>query len=172
MLEMGRRDWITWGEKTSQVMETALYAAIMVLLAGGAGHLLLQITLEIGRGLAGGLAAAPLVPVLNKILLVLMLVEIMHTVQASFLHHQPILEPFLAIGLIAGIRRMLVITAEQSGTADTTHFSMVLGELVLITLMSMVFLGGLYLLRRGQLSGQHPHAPYGRSVRAGTEEGL
>lgn len=44
--------------------------------------------------------------------------------------------------------------SRRSGVADAGRFSMVLGELALITLMSLVFLGGLYLLRRGRPGAQ------------------
>ena len=41
-----------------------------------------------------------------------MIVEILYTVQVSFREHALIPEPFLIVGLIAGIRRVLVLTAE------------------------------------------------------------
>jgi hypothetical protein len=42
----------------------------------------------------------------------LMLVEILHTVRISIRSHVLVTEPFLVIGLIASIRRMLVIGLE------------------------------------------------------------
>ncbi len=42
----------------------------------------------------------------------LMLVEILHTVRISLGSHVLVAEPFLVIGLIASIRRMLVISLE------------------------------------------------------------
>ena len=52
--------------------------------------------------------------VLNELLLVLMLVEILHTVRISIRSHILVTEPFLVVGLIASIRRMLVITLEAA----------------------------------------------------------
>src|SRR5207253_6755438 len=52
--------------------------------------------------------------VLNELLVVLMLVEILHTVRISVRSHILITEPFLVVGLIASIRRILVVTLEES----------------------------------------------------------
>lgn len=49
---------------------------------------------------------------LDSLLLVMMLVEILHTVDISLRQHVLSSEPFLIVGLIAAIRRVLVITAE------------------------------------------------------------
>ena len=45
---------------------------------------------------------------------VLMLVEILHTVRISIRSHFLVTEPFLVLGLIAAIRRILVITLEAA----------------------------------------------------------
>jgi uncharacterized membrane protein (DUF373 family) len=52
--------------------------------------------------------------VLNQLLIVLMLVEILHTLRISIRSHVLVTEPFLVVGLIASIRRILVITLEAS----------------------------------------------------------
>src|SRR4030088_1585302 len=52
--------------------------------------------------------------ILDQLLLVLMLVEILHTVRISIRSHTLVTEPFLVVGLIASIRRMLVITLEAA----------------------------------------------------------
>ena len=43
-----------------------------------------------------------------------MLVEILHTVRISIRSHVLVTEPFLVVGLIASIRRILVITLEAA----------------------------------------------------------
>src|SRR5438105_15617525 len=52
--------------------------------------------------------------VLNELLVVLMLVEILHTVRISIRSHVLVTEPFLVVGLIASIRRVLVISLEMA----------------------------------------------------------
>ena len=57
---------------------------------------------------------AVLLRVLDQLLVVLMLVEILHTVRISIRSHILVTEPFLVVGLIASIRRILVITLEAA----------------------------------------------------------
>ncbi len=52
--------------------------------------------------------------IIDRLLFVLMLVEILHTVHASIRSGTLLCEPFLIVGLIACIRRILVITLETS----------------------------------------------------------
>jgi len=58
--------------------------------------------------------AASLVLTIDRLLFVLMVVEILHTVRVSFRSGTLVCEPFLIVGLIASIRRVLVITLESS----------------------------------------------------------
>jgi len=57
--------------------------------------------------------AAQTLKVLNQLLIVLMLVEILHTVRISIRAHVLVTEPFLVVALIASIRRILVIPWKQ-----------------------------------------------------------
>jgi len=73
------------------------------------------------------------IDILNMVLLVMMMMEIVYTVAVSLESHTLRAEPFLIIGIIAGIRRMLVITAtstKQEGHPD--QFQNMLVELGLI----------------------------------------
>jgi uncharacterized membrane protein (DUF373 family) len=48
-----------------------------------------------------------IVEVLDKTLLILMIIEILYTVRVSYKEHTLSAEPFLTVGLIAAIRRIL-----------------------------------------------------------------
>ena len=61
-----------------------------------------------------GTIATQTLRVLNELLVVLMLVEILHTVRISIRSHVLVTEPFLVVGLIASIRRILVISLEMA----------------------------------------------------------
>jgi len=52
------------------------------------------------------------VNLLDQILLILLVIELLYTVQVSFRERGLIAEPFLVVALIAVIRRVLVLTAE------------------------------------------------------------
>ena len=71
-----------------------------------------------GLSLYGSLAdfgnAIAYIQTIDRILFVLMVVEILHTVRDSVRSRVLVCEPFLIVGLIASIRRVLVITLEAS----------------------------------------------------------
>ena len=54
---------------------------------------------------------------------VLVLVEILHTVRISIRSHTLVTEPFLVVGLIATIRRMLVITLDAANLTDPANWA-------------------------------------------------
>jgi uncharacterized membrane protein (DUF373 family) len=66
------------------------------------------------EGAHGFAATEPLDRIIDRLLFVLMLVDILHTVHASVRTGTLLCEPFLVIGLIACIRGVLVITIETS----------------------------------------------------------
>ena len=86
-----------------------------------------------------------------------MLVEILHTVRISIRSHVLVTEPFLVVGLIAAIRRILVVTLEAAtltkegawateGANGIFHSSMI--ELGLLGLLVLVLVVSITLLRR------------------------
>jgi uncharacterized membrane protein (DUF373 family) len=94
--------------------------------------------------------------VLNELLIVLMLVEILHTVRISIRSHVLVTEPFLIVGLIAVIRRTLVISLEMAartrdggwtGEAEGL-FRAAIVELGLLGLLILVLVFSITLLRR------------------------
>ncbi len=60
---------------------------------------------------------------IDRLLLVLMLVELLHTVRISIRSHSLFVEPFLVIGLIAIIRRTLVLTLQAEDFTRSTAWS-------------------------------------------------
>lgn len=93
---------------------------------------------------------------LDQLLLVLMLVEILHTVRISIRSHTLVMEPFLVVGLIASIRRILVISLEAAAlTKDgrwlpdgASIFWASMIELGLLGLLVLVLVYCITLLRR------------------------
>jgi hypothetical protein len=94
--------------------------------------------------------------VLDQLLVVLMLVEILHTVRISIHSHVLVTEPFLVVGLIASIRRVLVITLEaasltKGGTWSTEGVSIFrasMVELGLLGVLILILVFSITLLRR------------------------
>jgi phosphate starvation-inducible membrane PsiE len=97
-----------------------------------------------------------LVIAIDRLLFVLMVVEILHTVRVSFRSGTLVAEPFLVVGLIASIRRVLVITLESSQAnqygkmtpeSQTLLHSTML-ELLVLGALILVMVISIYLLRR------------------------
>ncbi len=86
-----------------------------------------------------------------------MLVEILHTVRISIRSHVLVTEPFLVVGLIASIRRILVITLEAATltkegawATESAHaiFRSSMIELGLLGVLVLVLVVSITLLRR------------------------
>ncbi|MFN2493316.1 MAG: phosphate-starvation-inducible PsiE family protein [Pyrinomonadaceae bacterium] len=90
-----------------------------------------------------------MVPLLDRLLLILLVVELLYTVQVSFREHGLIPEPFLLVGLIAGIRRVLVLTAEFARIKEQTAevFQHLIVELAVLTFLIVALVISLVLLR-------------------------
>ena len=141
------RDWIA---RSFTHVEDVLYVALGVLLAAGALVLLADATLTFVTNLVAGTLPSRIIGLLDRVLLILMFAEIMYTVQVSFREHVLAPEPFLVVGLIAVIRRVLVITAEFAEVKDAPRatFDTTMLELGLLTVLSLVLVVSLVLLRR------------------------
>jgi len=103
--------------------------------------------------------AFALVVAIDRLLFVLMVVEILHTVRASFRSGTLVCEPFLVVGLIASIRPVLVITLESSQANQPGKWTPDAQALLHSTMLELAVLGGLilvvvisiYLIRRSEL---------------------
>jgi len=137
--------------------EIVIYTILAVMLAIAAFVTIATAGQILWIGLSHWTVAAQTLRVLNQLLIVLMLVEILHTVRISIRSHVLVTEPFLIVGLIASIRRVLVITLEAStltkegawateSSSGIFHASMV--ELGLLGLMVLVLVISIALLRR------------------------
>jgi len=132
--------------------EAGLYVGVGFLLAGAALAVLLDACKVLWRGLAERSLAGYALQALDQLLLVLVLVEILHTVRISIRSREIILEPFLIVGLIASVRRVLVIAmqaaklAEGPDVAEAFRRSMI--ELGVVGFLVLTFVISIYVLRK------------------------
>jgi uncharacterized membrane protein (DUF373 family) len=132
------------------LVEDFIYSGLGILLAVYAIALLVRGFRDLIQVISGHASGAQYIDVLDQVLLVLLVVELLYTVQVSFREHGLVTEPFLVVALISVIRRVLVLTAQipelaQSGSGGFRHAVM---ELSLLTLMIVVLVGALILLQR------------------------
>ena len=86
-----------------------------------------------------------IITVVDRLLFVLMLIEILHTVRDSLRSGALACEPFLIVGLIASIRRVLVITLELS-QARQKGWSVTTEQLFRASMIELAVLAGLILV--------------------------
>jgi uncharacterized membrane protein (DUF373 family) len=97
-----------------QLVEHGLYVALAILLGATTLMALAGAAVTLWTGLGAWTATDAIFVVMDRLLVVLMLIEILHTVHVSVRSGALTCEPFLVVGLIACIRRVLVITLESS----------------------------------------------------------
>lgn len=94
--------------------EQYIYAATSFILVVAAGGLLVGAVIEMISMIVARDYIRSLLHLLDRALLVLMLAEIIYTVRRISSRRRLVVEPFFIVGIIAAIRRMLVITAEST----------------------------------------------------------
>lgn len=141
------REWLA---RAFTHVEDAVYLGLGVLLAAGAVALLVTSGFGFVRSVLAGAFADHVIELLDQVLLIFMIVEILYTVQVSFREHALVPEPFIVVGLIAVIRRVLVLTAEFGELLEKGEhiFRNAMLELGLLTVMVIALVVALVLLRR------------------------
>jgi uncharacterized membrane protein (DUF373 family) len=138
-----------WVARVFTAAEDVIYVGLGILLAGISFILLISGLISFGQNLMAGSLVANIVSLLDRILLILLVVELLYTVQVSFRERILVPEPFLLVGLIAVIRRVLVLTAELAQVHDIPDevFRRFIMELGVLTLMIVALVVSLVLLR-------------------------
>jgi hypothetical protein len=139
--------------------EQVIYVGLGVVLALAAVITLAGAARLLWTGLLDWTGTAAVFEVIDRLLFVLMLVEILYTVRASMQTGALTAEPFLIVGLIASIRRILVISLETSSLTQTDKWSPESAELFRAAMIElgvlaglvMVMVGAIFFIRRDRL---------------------
>jgi uncharacterized membrane protein (DUF373 family) len=132
-------------------VEDVVYVALGILLAASACVSLVNGAVAFWDVLRGSVPTHDIVNVLDRILLVLMIIELLYTVKVSFREHALIPEPFLIVGLIAVTRRILIVTAQFAVFLEKPNdaaFRNAMLELALLTVMVVALVLSLLMLRK------------------------
>jgi uncharacterized membrane protein (DUF373 family) len=144
------------GAKVIRIAERGIYLAVAALLAIAAVVTLIEAVVLLFTGIVGSGGSTPIFNVIDRLLFVLMLVELLHSVGASIKEGAIVAEPFFIVAIIACIRRILVITL---GTSQMTKpdawtplteslFNASMMELGLLGILLLVLVGAIYAMRR------------------------
>jgi hypothetical protein len=157
--------------------ELVVYVALGVLLSVTALLSLGSAALLLLEGMRDWSGTRAIFLIVDRLMFVLMLIEILHTVRGSVRTGALTPEPFLIIGLIASIRNVLVITLKSSGVTSEglasvegeMLFRSSIVELGVLGALILIFVVSIYLLRRRHAltAAEAPQADQDRSPIAG-----
>jgi hypothetical protein len=147
----GQKPWTLRASKLLGTSESVVLVLIGVALVLVAVLLLYSGMYDLSQAVRQGPGEieSKAIEILNTVLLVMMTMEIVYTVAISLESHTLNAEPFLLIGVIAGIRRMLVITATSTNVeaAHPEQFHNMLVELGLLAVTIVMLAGAIWILR-------------------------
>jgi hypothetical protein len=135
--------WLTYAEDT-------IYLITAFLLAVTALVLVFSTARNLARSFASGPIVTEALKALDALLLVLMIVELLHTIRFFIVEHALVPEPFLIVALIAGVRRLLILTTEASQYIQERpdQFRMALREMTLLMVSFLVIAVSIVVLHR------------------------
>ena len=139
-----------WLARWFSRIEDLVYVGLAVILAALALGLLVDGAVSFARAVMANELAVRVAVLLDRLLLILMVVEILYTVQVSFREHVLVPEPFVLVAMIAAVRRILVLTAEfgKLMAEGEAIFRYAMIELGLLTVMTGVMVACLMGLRK------------------------
>jgi len=137
-------------------IETVIYSVLGILMAAAGVLAILGALPLFVEGIKDISGTTAILQLIDRLLLVLMLVELLHTVRISIRSHSLVIEPFLIIGLIAIIRRILVVILHSekfSGDALWTpdveaHFRASMIEAGVLALLVAVLIASIFVVRK------------------------
>jgi uncharacterized membrane protein (DUF373 family) len=144
-LKMQRPMWVMRGVTG---LQDVLYLVVAILLATAAVLVIVGtvkgLVDTVGRGqeLQVGLL------LLDRILLLLIIAELAHTLALGLYQGRIFAEPFLLIGLIAVVRRVVVVTAAVEHIPSGRALTNLLLELGVLAALALAFGAAIYLLRQ------------------------
>jgi uncharacterized membrane protein (DUF373 family) len=131
-----------------EVIEDVIYAIIAIFLIGSGVLLMLGAGIDISKTFDVNNIHPLVVRVLDETLLVFMVVELLHTVRITLRDHTLAAEPFLIVGLIAGVRRILILTASSDTLHSGPDFVVYWVQLLLLIVLVVAMVVALFIWRR------------------------
>jgi uncharacterized membrane protein (DUF373 family) len=148
-----------WDVRAFTVVEGIVYFGLGSLLTGIAFTLLITGFITFGQIALSAPVKHDFVDLLDQILLILLVVGMLYTVKVSLRGHALAPEPFLLIGLISVIRRVLILSAKfgnwHEKTSEESQHIMI--ELAVNTVLILILAVSLLLLRKADASTPSKH---------------
>jgi uncharacterized membrane protein (DUF373 family) len=122
-------------------IEDAIHVVVAALLVVAGAFVLWSAATELTTQLQSGTQPLKIVSViLDKGLYLFIIAELLHTVRVTIQERTLVVEPFLIVGLIAGVRRLLLVTAQiaETTTNGGTRFQWNPQGIEIVVLLALV----------------------------------
>jgi uncharacterized membrane protein (DUF373 family) len=130
--------------------ESSIYVVVATMLVVGAAFIVVGTVIDLVEGSDSRAIADAGVFLLDRILLLFIIAELLYTLRVVNIGGRILVEPFLFIGLIAIVRKVLVLTAEvQEPGREVTGFLVQIGALAGLALVLSI---SIFMLRRSAAS--------------------
>ncbi|MBK7104822.1 MAG: hypothetical protein IPH62_06020 [Ignavibacteriae bacterium] len=133
-------------ERVIEFVETIIYGIIILFLITGSVLLIYDEINTISHYFNSPNSVEVIIEIIAKTLLLIMIIEIMYTVRISIKNHTLCAEPFLIVGLIASIRRILIISVETS--YEHEFFQNFMIEIGVLVMLVFIFVISIVLLNK------------------------
>jgi uncharacterized membrane protein (DUF373 family) len=118
----------------------------LALIVGGA-ILLGVVVYDFARSLGQGPFVEAVLELLSGLLLVFIFTELITTIRVVIARRRVVVEPFLIVGIVAAVRRLIVISAEAENLLGTAEFRDVMLEIGVLA-ATVLLLGATVLVLR------------------------
>jgi uncharacterized membrane protein (DUF373 family) len=137
------------GDRVLRVVEDLLYVGIALLLAVGAGILLVEAGGLVLSAVTSGDVAKGMLEVLDTLLLVFIFAELLFAVRSTIAERSIVAEPFLIVGILAAIKEIVVLSVKAASILDDgPQFSRAVVEIGVLAGLVLVMALAAVLLRR------------------------
>ncbi|HEU4488621.1 MAG TPA: phosphate-starvation-inducible PsiE family protein [Actinomycetota bacterium] len=103
-----------------------------------------------------GVLSLQVLALLDAMLLVFIVTELIHTISAVVRERVLLLEPFLIVGIVAAIRRLVLISAEAKNLLGKPDFPDAMLEIGVLTAAIVLLSLSIFLLRHTERSEPRP----------------
>ncbi|CAN5534581.1 phosphate-starvation-inducible PsiE family protein [soil metagenome] len=153
------RDEIKFRERSSMVMrdaEDVLYIGVSVVLAAAGVILFGNGLYAFATSLGEGKLSSTVLDLLDAMLLVFIVTELIHTISSVIRERVLLTEPFLIVGIVAAIRRLVLISAEVKDLLGKPEFPDAMLEIGVLTAAIVLLSLSIFLLRHTTRSEPRP----------------
>ena len=137
------------------VLEHVVYYGASAVLAITLGMIFISAVISMLQVLEVGLNQT-VRTVLDQVLLIFIFVELLATIRIVGREREIVAEPFLLVGLIAVVRRILSVTAEAGQATGTEQFQNLVIELGALAVLVVALTTALYVTRRTRRRERSP----------------